>query len=63
MLELTNAPSQKLHLLVKIHEGTTLARQLIYDGDSKDGAIKNQEQTILDMAGTMKRRYISATIT
>lgn len=45
-----------------IRERMELYRQFLYDWNRAKGALKSQEETILDIVSTMNRRASSATI-
>lgn len=53
---------QKLRLLVKLREEMSIVWQFFHDGDSGNGDISNQVQTVLEMVGTIKRIPCSASI-
>lgn len=55
-------PSQKLRLIGKLSENMDLAKRLLFDGNTGNGAVIKQEQNVLDVVATMKRRSRSAAI-
>lgn len=48
-------PAPKLRLIGKLRENMTLAKRLLYVGNTGDGAVTEQAQAVLDVVATMKQ--------